>query len=243
MPLSIGATYRGEMTVRLEAVTYDAHDPQAAAVFWAEMLGRTTVDEGGAVLVPGDATQVGLRFVAATPGNSGSERLHLHVTSDTPEDQQHALDDVLRLGGRRRGTGALPMGRDLYMADPDGNEFCLIEPGNAYLADCGPLGEVTCEGGRATGLFWRDALAWMLVWDEGEQTAIQSPAGGTKIAWDLSPDTPTTGRTRQRFDLLAADPEAEAERLVGLGAASRGERDGALLFADPDGMEFSIRQG
>ena len=227
-------------TVRLEAVTYETPEPEVVGAFWAALLGRTPVDEGGDVLVPGSPTQVGLRFVAATHETPGPDRLHLHVTSATVCEQRRELDAVLRLGGRRRGRGELPIGRDLYLADPDGNEFCLIEPGNAYLAGAGLLGEVTCEGGRATGLFWHEALGWPLVWDEGEQTAIQSPDGGTKIAWDVS-GIPVAERGRQRFDLIAPDPAAEADRLVGLGATRHDESAGVVLLADPGGMEFTLR--
>ena len=64
-------------------------------------------------------------------------------------------------------------------------------------------------------------LGWPLVWDENEQTAVQSPLGGTKISWDAwgGPEVePKKGRNRQRFDLVSADPASEAERLISLGA-------------------------
>ena len=28
----------------------------------------------------------------------------------------------------------------MVLADPEGNEFCVIEPGNDFLADCGFIG-------------------------------------------------------------------------------------------------------
>ena len=78
--------------------------------------------------------------------------------------------------------GQLPEEGHIVLGDPDGNAFCVIEPGNRFLADCGYLGEVTCEGSRDVGLFWRDALGWPLVWDRDEETATQMPAGGTKLS-------------------------------------------------------------
>ena len=39
------------------------------------------------------------------------------------------------------------------LADPEGNEFCVIEPGNSFLAGCGFLGELACDGTRQVGLF------------------------------------------------------------------------------------------
>lgn len=231
------------VSVHLEAVTFDADDPAAVGRFWAGLLGRELVEETGAVLVPGDSTQVGLRFVEATTEKPERNRLHLHVTSASPDDQRRIVTGALELGGRRRGMKPLPIGRDIYMSDADGNEFCVIEPGNAYLAGCGPLGEVTCDGTRAAGRFWREALDWSVVWDQGEQIAIQSPSGGTKIGWDGHPDAAAPGWNRQRFDLVAPDPAAEVERLVNLGATLRGDREGVVTLADPDGSPLSIGRG
>ena len=45
---------------------------------------------------------------------------------------------------------------------------------------------------REVGLFWSEALGWPLVWDQNEQTAIQSPHGGTKVAWGGPPLRPCT---------------------------------------------------
>jgi catechol 2,3-dioxygenase-like lactoylglutathione lyase family enzyme len=229
------------MSLRLVAVNFDAHDPEALGAFWAGMLGRKIVEEANGVLLPGNDTQLGLRFVAATTEKSGRNRLHLHLTSSTTEDQRRTVETVLKLGGRRFGTKPLPMGRGyIFLADPGGNEFCVIEPGNNYLAGCGFLGEFTCDGTREVGLFWRDALGWPLVWDQGKQTAIQSPRGGTKISWDSWPAAPKNGRNRQQFDLAAPEPAVEAERLVALGATVLGDRDGGIGLADPDGNEFLV---
>jgi hypothetical protein len=119
----------------------------------------------------------------------------------------------------------------------------VIEPGNNYLAGTGHLGEVTCDGTRDVGLFWRDALGWPLVWDHNEQTAVQSPLGGTKISWDSwdgSPLEPKNVRNRERFDLVTADPISEAERLVSLGATRLSDLPGGVELADPDSNAFLL---
>jgi hypothetical protein len=228
------------MSLRLVAVSFDAHDPDRLAAFWAGMLDRDVIRETGGALLPGDDTQVGLRFVGATTEKSGPNRVHLHLTSSTLEDQQHTVERALGLGGRHIDVGQLPEEGHIVLADPGGNEFCVIEPGNNYLAGCGFLGEVACAGTRKVGLFWRDALGWPLVWEQGEETAIQSPRGGTKISWGGQPVTPGKGKNRQRFDLATLDLDAEVERLVALGASKLGDRDGGIGLADPDGSEFSV---
>ncbi|MCK0110574.1 hypothetical protein MWU75_00235 [Ornithinimicrobium sp. F0845] len=126
------------------------------------------------------------------------------------------------------------------LADTEGNEFCVIEAGNAYLEGCGFLGEFACDGTRAVGLFWRDVLGWPLVWDRDEETAIQSPAGGTMVAWGGPPLRPRDGRPRQRFELHVADPAAEADRLRALGATRLQDAGDAVLMTDPDGNEFTV---
>ena len=231
------------MSSRLVSVSFETRDPTVTGAFWAAVLGRNIVEEPGGVLVPGDATQVGLRFVGARTEKSGPNRLHLHLTSMTLEGQRQTVQSVLKAGGRRRGTGPLPFGRDIYMADPGGDEFCVIEPENAYLEGCGFLGEITCEGTPAAGRFWLAALGWSLVWDQDEQIAIQSPSGGTKIAWDGLPEPAAPRWNRQRFDLVTMDRESEIQRLVDLGATLLPARSGLVTLADPDGSAFSLTHG
>ncbi len=73
------------------------------------------------------------------------------------------------------------------LADPEGNEFCVIEPGNNFLADCGFIGALACDGSQEVGYFWSEALGWPLVWDQDQETAIRSPHGGPKITWGGPP--------------------------------------------------------
>ena len=231
------------MALRLEAVAFDVADATAVAAFWAGLLDREVLTEPGGALVPGDKTQVGLRFVTSDTRQVGPRRLHLHLTSSSLEHQRRTVETALRLGGRHIDAGQGPDDNFVVLADPGGNELCVIEAGNNYLAGTGYLGEVTCDGTRDVGLFWRDALGWPLVWDKDEQTAVQSPLGGTKISWDSwggPPIQPKNARNRQRFDLVTADPASEAERLVSLGATRRADRADRVEMADPDSNEFGL---
>ena len=227
--------------MRLEAVTFDVADVPAVASFWADLLNREIVEESGSALVPGDERQVGLRFVASGIDQVDSRRLHLHLSSSSFEDQQRTVETALRLGGRHLDVGQEPDAGFVVLADPGGNELCVIEPGNHFLADTGYLGEVTCDGTKDVGLFWRDALGWSLVWDENEETAVQSPLGGTKISWGGPPVRPKHGRNTQRLDLATTDLTGDSERLVSLGATRLDDRAGGVELADPDGNEFGLR--
>ena len=221
-------------------VTFDAHDPSRLARFWADMLGREIIS---GALLPGDDTQPGLRFVPSHTEKAGPNPIHLHLTSASLADQQHLVATALGLGASHLNVGQRPEEGHIVLADPGGNEFCVIEPGNSFLAGCGLLGELACDGTREVGLFWSEALGWPLVWDQDQETAIQSPHGGTKVAWGGPPVAPKELRNRQRFDLTPAggDQQAEVDRLVSLGATQlEAGKDGAVLLADPDGNEFSV---
>jgi hypothetical protein len=126
------------------------------------------------------------------------------------------------------------------LSDPGGNEFCVIEAGNGFLAGCGPLGEVACDGSRVVGVFWHEVLDWPLVWNQDQETAIQSPTGGTKLSWGGPSVAPEQGRNRQRFDLVVDDLETEIARLTSLGATRLAGVDEGVELADPDGNEFRI---
>ena len=224
-------------------MAFDVADVSPVAAFWAGLLGREVVAEPRGALVPGDETQIGLRFVGSAGAQVGPPRLHLHLTSASLEDQQRTVETALRLGGRHLDVGQAPDAGYVVLADPGDNHLCVIDPGNAFLAGTGRLGEVTCDGTREVGLFWRDVLDWRLVWDRDQETSIQSPLGGTKVSWGGPPLEPKRGRNRQRLDLLTADLNHEVERLLALGATHLRDLADGVELADPDGNEFGLRAG
>ncbi|WP_067500749.1 VOC family protein [Actinoplanes sp. TFC3] len=230
------------MVAQLLSVTFAAQDPRDVARFWGELLGRDVAEDARSVVVPGEEGQVGLRFFSNAAPKAGPNRLHLHVTSDSLADQQQKVAAALKLGASHLDVGQRPEEGHIVLADPGGNEFCVIEPHNNFLAGCGLLGEVACDGTRAVGLFWAEVLGWPLVWDQDEETAIQSPQGGTKIAWGGPPLEPKRGRNRQHFDLAATgDRQDQIDWLVRLGATClNADAGGAVELADPDGNEFCL---
>jgi hypothetical protein len=165
--------------------------------------------------------------------------MHFDLTSASLADQQHTVARALALGGRHLDVGQLPEEEHVVLADPEDNEFCVVEPGNSFLADCGVIGALSSDGLQEVGYFWSKALGWPLVWDQDEETAIRAPHGGPKISWGGPPVAPKVGRNRLRFELVPSpgtDQQAEADRLVSLGAT---RIDGDML-ADPGGNEFHV---
>lgn len=233
------------MACELLALCIDANDPQRLAQFWAGLLGRNVADDG-ATLPPSDSPAFAIQFLPTEDRKVGLNRMHLHLTSTSLADQQSTVARALELGGRPFDVGQGPEDEHVVLADPEGNEFCVIEPGNTFLAGCGFLGELACDGSREVGCFWSEALGWPLVWDQDEETAIQSPTGGTKIAWGGPPVEPKTGRNRMHLHVapIHGDQQAEVDRLLSLGATrvdvGRCEV-GWVAMADPDGNEFCVR--
>src|SRR5207247_5577530 len=66
---------------RLLTVTFDAHDTARLAQFWAGVLDREVVEDVGGARLPGEATQLSLRFVPSRAEKVEPNRIHLHLTS------------------------------------------------------------------------------------------------------------------------------------------------------------------
>ncbi len=235
------------MPVRPESVVVDAHDPEGLSRFWAALLGRGAPvpdARGGLVLAADEEPGFALRFVPTSEPKRVPNRIHFDLTSATAEDQQATVDRALALGASHLDVGQRPEEGHVVLADPEGNELCVIEAGNRFLADTAFIGALSCDGSQDVGYFWSAVLDWPLVWDQDEETAVQSPLGGSKIAWGGPPLDPKVGKTRWHLDLVASGGvEVEVQRLLGLGATrvdiGQGDVDWEVL-ADPDGNEFCV---
>jgi catechol 2,3-dioxygenase-like lactoylglutathione lyase family enzyme len=235
------------MPSNLSFLCVDAHDPEKLARFWAAVLERQMVqDEDGDFFVRGDDTELPVYFLASEEPRRGPNQMHFDLTSTSSKDQQAIVTRALKHGAEHLDIGQGPDAQHVVLQDPEGNEFCVIPPGNAFLADTGTIGALSCDGTRAVGLFWSEVLGWPLVWDQDEETAIQSPSGGTKISWGGPPVAEKTGKNRWHLDIappLGGDQQAEVDRLVALGArrADIGQGDVRwVVMADPDGNEFCV---
>jgi catechol 2,3-dioxygenase-like lactoylglutathione lyase family enzyme len=236
------------MALDLYALAFDANDPARLAPFWAGVLGRELVEvsDGGLVLLPDDDQGFRIEFYPTQEPKTHPNQMHFDLTSQSLEEQQATVARALDLGGRHLDVGQLPDEEHVVLADPEGNEFCVIEPGNRFLADTAFIGALSSDGSQQVGYFWSGALGWPLVWDQDEETAIQSPSGGSKISWGGPPWREKTGKNRLHLDLAPAagdDQEAEVERLVSLGARriDIGQGDVSwVVMADPDGNELCV---
>jgi hypothetical protein len=225
------------MASRLCALTVLATAPEELAIFWSSLLGW---ERDGLDVVPTQAMPLRLTFAATDLPRTGLNQMHLHLTSNATS-QEETVARVLALGGTHLDVGQLPDEDHVVLADPGGNEFCVIEAGNNWLAGTSFFGEVAADGTREVGLFWAAALDWPLVWDQDGETAISPPEDGFKIAWGGEPLNERHGPNRMYFVLVADRLGAEVERLVGLGASVIQRFDDYVEMVDPDGNEFVLR--
>lgn len=233
------------MVSDVAALTFSSPDPARLAGFWGGRLGQdVTIDRGAPALTALPGVEFGLRFVVGAGEKWGPNQMHPDLRPTSVDEQAAVVRRALELGARHLDVGQGPDAEHVVLADPDGNELCVLEPGGDFLAGCPFFSSLAGDGLAEVGYFWRDALAWNLVWDRDGETAVQAPTGGPKITWGGEPVAPKLGRNRLHLDLTPSAPStipAEVERLVALGATrvAAGCTDGVGL-ADPGGNEFCL---
>jgi predicted enzyme related to lactoylglutathione lyase len=121
------------MTSRISALALDAQDPVRVAEFWCQVLGWVvherdpdgfvTIAPAGARPGTGDPT---IDVAPVPDSKTVKNRLHLDLRADgTTRDEE--LDRLLALGARRVDVGQGPDVSWVVLADPEGNEFCLLQ--------------------------------------------------------------------------------------------------------------------
>jgi len=118
------------MDLLIQCLTIDTTDPPRLAGFWAAALGwRRTHDSDEEVVLeppagsPQDGVSPDLLFVRVPERKAGKNRLHLDLR---PKDQAAEVARLEALGARRTDVGQGPDVTWVVLADPDGNEFCVL---------------------------------------------------------------------------------------------------------------------
>lgn len=132
------------MAIRIQCIVIDSGSPDALASFWAGALGwRRTFDTADEVALeppagsPEDGVSPDLLFVRVPDSKAGKNRLHLDLR---PTDQVAEVERLEALGAQRTSVGQPADASQVVMADPEGNEFCVLRPFTpAELASIGRL--------------------------------------------------------------------------------------------------------
>src|SRR5215469_11775824 len=172
------------MTTRLVHLLFNSADPLSAATFWAEALGWEPIDEGPeeATAMPAGfeypgTSAVPLVFVPVPEPKTAKNRVHLDLTSTSLDDQAANVERLVGLGARHVdiGQGDVPWA---VLADPEGNEFCVLEPRDVYR-DTGPVAAIVvdCADPEAMSRFWTLAAGWPVRSTDDYLIALRSAAG------------------------------------------------------------------
>ncbi|CAB4753582.1 MAG: VOC family protein [Actinobacteria bacterium] len=122
------------MTLTIQCITLDAHEPKALAHFWAEVLGWSVSEDGDDIgwwieRDLGDPMKTGfpdILFLKVSDSKIIKNRMHLDLR---PDDQNVEVARLEKLGAKKIEIG---QSSDLettwvVMADPEGNEFCVLK--------------------------------------------------------------------------------------------------------------------
>lgn len=119
------------MACRLSELVLECRDPETLAQFWCDVLGHVVLDRpgDGSIEIGPAAGFGGLEpTIILSPHPSperAKPRLHLDV-NPTDRDQDAELERLLALGARPADVGQTGDESWHVLADPEGNEFCLL---------------------------------------------------------------------------------------------------------------------
>ena len=117
------------MPVRLHHIVVDAHDLPGLARFWTQALGWKILSEREREIVIGtdQNAPVGMCFMPVTGTKTVKNRVHLDLTSSA-KDRDQEIERLVTLGASRVDIGQTGTESWTVLADPEGNEFCVIRP-------------------------------------------------------------------------------------------------------------------
>ncbi|MFC8130326.1 VOC family protein [Streptomyces sp. NPDC057302] len=117
------------MPLSLHHIVVDAHDLPALARFWAEALHWRILSEREreVVIGPDETAPVGICFMPVTDRKAVKNRLHFDLTT-AADDRDSEIERLLALGARRAEVGQSGEESWTVLADPEGNEFCVVRP-------------------------------------------------------------------------------------------------------------------
>ena len=121
------------MSIRIQCITVDCHDPQKLARFWTRALDWTVTyeDEDEYVIEPPEDEPArdsvpDILFNKVDDDKTTKNRWHFDLRPS--DDQMAEVKRLMSFGARQVDIGQSGDESWIVMADPEGNEFCVLEP-------------------------------------------------------------------------------------------------------------------
>ena len=157
----------------MRRLVLDATDPAAQGRFWSALLDRPITSDNLGVALTDDCDLV---FVPSPSPKMGKNRVHLDLAAQSRNDQHTIVEHAGRLGAVPVdiGQGDVPW---VVLADPDGNEFCVLEP-RAEYRDVGPVAAVVVDAldPPALARFWSQLTGLPVTRTQPEFASIRQQA-------------------------------------------------------------------
>jgi predicted enzyme related to lactoylglutathione lyase len=119
------------MTAILDCVTLDCADPRRLAAFWAAALRYAPglEKDDWVVVQPVEGGRPAIGFQRVPEPKAGKNRVHLDIRAGGAATLEEEVARLVDLGAQAvRLVAAEPGNTHWIMQDPEGNEFCLVEP-------------------------------------------------------------------------------------------------------------------
>jgi hypothetical protein len=254
-------------------VVIEAADPERLGRFWADVFGWQALPAsavspasdsgggGGAVGSDGsvmvrpsgwrypDPGPLPLLLVPADGPKTGLNRLHFDLPTKSAAHHGDEVKRIIGLGATPAniGQGDVPWE---VLADPEGNEFCVLDPRPGVYFDTGPIAAVAVGAAdpAAEAAFWVQAAGWRRSSSHSsEDVAVLRAAQVRGPFLELVRDTGAAAAGhRARLDVApmpGEDRDAALATLLAAGArpSDSGQPDAPWnLLSDPEGVEFRV---
>jgi predicted enzyme related to lactoylglutathione lyase len=111
--------------VTLRSIVIDCRNPQSLAPFWVAVTGfrEKYGDEEWVQLEDPDGRQVDIAFQRVPEPKAGKNRLHIDLSA---ADEEASVARIEALGAKRLWASEDPDDVFVVLADPEGNEFCVV---------------------------------------------------------------------------------------------------------------------
>jgi predicted enzyme related to lactoylglutathione lyase len=232
-------------------VVIDAHDVAAQGRWWAAALGWTIFSESDdeVVVIPPEELgngAPGLVIGTVPEPKRGKNRIHLDLASQSTAGQAEIVDRLVAAGATPVdvGQGDVPW---VVLADPEGNELCVLEP-RARTRGAGSLASIVVDAADPAALarWWEQATGWTIGSESAAAASLHRPGDRPPDLDFVRVTDPKIVKDRLHLDVapLAGDDQlAEVERLIALGATpvDVGQRGVPwVVLADPEGNELCV---